>query len=396
MQVGGSCLEDFTGIDPAAALFLARMHSVFSLASEDLDDFARSGRTNAVETRRYLAGVSFLSSHFGFVSTAKARDMCISATYEDARHLGAMLRESPKLQTLYDKERDHHLAVADAIREWFATKPVETDYDRNAKLLLANDAISTDRKHLAFAAGTIPAYNRHLGVKAEAKRPSEHVGKPGEKMERILRIDRIVEIETAFGPSRLVLMTDEGGNKFKWKTSAAPYEVANGVGRSMKASFKVKQHDDYNGTAQTAVTHLRPTEWLELESSAQQGALAPAATVDAGKSMYRFALFQHPAGGEKDFSNELAEHRLDLDALVALAHRMQISAVSPECTKEHIWYASTSTQDGDEPRDSYSLHIRDVNGAEPTDDDYERVTRAIMSSSLRIQASHELDGDARP
>lgn len=403
MQVGGNCLEDFTGIDPGAALFLARMHTMFNMASDELDEFASSGRVNAVETDRYLAAVSFLSSHFGFVSASKARDDGISATYEDARHLGHMLKESPKLMAMYLEERERHIAVAEAVREWMANKPVESDFDRNAKLLLARDAISTDRKHLAFAAATVATYNRHMSKRADAKQPSAHVGQKGEKLERVLRIDRIVEINTAFGVSKLVLMTDEAGNKFKWKTGACPYDVAQGEGKSMKAAFKVKEHDDYKGIAQTAVTHLKVMDWLEPEVSVEQAAApalaAPLPTAEdtvgvprraPPRNDYRYTIFQHPAGLENDFTRPALESQtLNVETLGILANAMKIDRLAPDSTAEHIWYVSDAAnpapKDDGEPV-SFSLHIHDVDGREPTREDYDRLTKLLQPKAELVRS----------
>jgi hypothetical protein len=59
----------------------------------------------------------------------------------------------------------------------------------------------------------------------------------------------------------IVLLSDSDGNKLVWKTSALPYSirqrVMDGEQIAVKASFKVKAHDVYKDTMQTAVTHLK-------------------------------------------------------------------------------------------------------------------------------------------
>jgi len=263
-QVGSNCLEDFTGIDPAAALFLARMSDVVRIAGDELEEFGRSGRNNAVNTLLYLAAVSFVSENTGFVSSAKARDTGLNATYSEAMSLPDELEKDMALQAQYHAQFERHLATAEAVREWVAVKQEESSFDRNVKLLLKADAIELDRKHLAFVAAAVPMYNRTLAAATEAHKPSAHIGAPGQKMAAILTVDRVVQIEGYYGPSDLVLMHDQDGNRLKWKTSACPQEIRNGgAGRSMEAAFKVKEHDDYKGVAQTAITHLKVTRWLE-------------------------------------------------------------------------------------------------------------------------------------
>lgn len=258
-QVGSSCLKDFTGIDPAAALFLARMAQVISAIEDEAQEFGRSGRVNAVSSRHYLADVSFIADSTGFVSSTKARDLGIPATYHDAIGLARALEQDAALREKYTQQIERHLAKADAILAWVATKTEESSFDRNVKLLLQQDAIALDRKHLAFVAATVPLFNRSLATQTEARRPSQHVGAPGQKMTATLTVDRVVQIESYYGVSSLVLMHDQDGNQLKWKTSACPQEIReNSAGRSLDASFKVKEHDDYKGTAQTSLTSSPP------------------------------------------------------------------------------------------------------------------------------------------
>lgn len=93
--------------------------------------------------------------------------------------------------------------------------------------------------------------------------PSHHIGSPGEKLELELAVSRVVELNTEFGISHLVLLNDSAGNLLAWKTSACPRDIVDGgVGRRIKARCKVKAHGDYKGRAQTTVTHLKVAQWL--------------------------------------------------------------------------------------------------------------------------------------
>ncbi|MBP8275569.1 MAG: hypothetical protein KAX55_01575 [Propionivibrio sp.] len=390
-QVGSSCLEDFTGIDPAAALFLARMSDVVRLAGEEFDDFGRSGRANAVSTRNYLADVSYIAENSGFVSAAKARDMGVPATYDDALGLPRMLKSNDALREKYIGQIERHLAKADAVREWVATKTEESSFDRNVKLLLQGDAIAIDRKHLAFAAAAVPMYNRTLMAAAEARKPSEHIGTPGQKMTATLTIDRVIPIETYYGVSDLVLMHDQEGNKLKWKTSACPYEIrGEGIGRSMEASFKVKEHDEYNGSAQTAITHLKVTRWLELE---QEAAADDASEHEPPAVLYRTSIFRHAAcepGTPKDLSNPVIESsQLTSGQLVAEARDRGIDQLRGE--GEFLWFGSMP----DDLGKAFSLYIHDIDGREPTQDDYRCIADMLGAErESRVEASAEEDTPA--
>lgn len=381
-QVGSNCLEDFTGHDPAKALFLARMSDVVRLAEGELEEFGRSSRANAVSTRGYLADVSFITENSGFMSSAKARDLGVPATYDEALALPSAIQQDRTLREKYVEQIERHLAHADAVRDWVATKPEESTFDRNVKLLLQADAIALDRKHLAFAAAAVPMYNRSLSAEAEARKPSEHVGTPGQKMAGKLTVDRVVQIEGYYGTSDLVLMHDEAGNRLKWKTSACPDEIRNGgVGRTMEASFKIKEHDDYKGTAQTAITHLKVTRWLDLEQSASADVVDPAEHEPAAV-LYRTSIYRH-AAGEKDFSTPVIDAtQLTSGQLVAEARDRGIDQLHVE--GELVRYGSASDDLGKE----FSLYVHDIDGREPTGADYRQIAD-MLGVELRAEAEVE-------
>lgn len=381
-QVGSNCLEDFTGHDPAVALFLARMSDVVRLAEGELEEFGRSSRANAVSTRGYLADVSFITENSGFMSSAKARDLGVPATYDEALALPRVIQQDSTLREKYVEQIERHLAHADAVRDWIATKPEESTFDRNVKLLLQADAIALDRKHLAFAAAAVPMYNRSLSAEAEARKPSEHVGTPGQKMAGKLTVDRVVQIEGYYGTSDLVLMHDEAGNRLKWKTSACPDEIrSGGVGRTMEASFKVKEHDDYKGTAQTAITHLKVTRWLDLEHSASADAVDPAEHEPAAV-LYRTSIYRH-ATGDKDFSSPVIDAtQLTSGQLVAEARDRGIDQLHVE--GELVRYGSAPDDLGKE----FSLYVHDIDGREPTAEDYRQIAD-MLGVEFRVEAEVE-------
>lgn len=262
-EVGSSCLEDFTGIDPAAALFLAKMHDSVRVAEGEFEEFSKSGRSNAVSTRYFLAVVNAITQASGFVSNAKAESGSLAPTWDEA--LAFILSKDRSAMDL-----EPHLEHADRIREWFATKdgPGLTSFARNVKLLLGADALAIKRQHLAIAAAAVPSYWREMeGANrstAPAKPPSRHVGTVGQKMNADLCIERAIPVDSRFGVVDIVLLSDSDGNKLVWKTSALPYSirqrVMDGEKVDIKASFKVKAHDEYKETMQTSVTHLKILE----------------------------------------------------------------------------------------------------------------------------------------
>jgi len=271
-QVGSSCLNDFTGHDPAKALFLARLATFIREAGDNFEEFSRSPRSNAIPTRAFLADVSFLTENVGFVSARKERESGTCATYSAVWDMPETLKSDRNLSRLYFAQIARHEAMADTIRAWVAAKPVESDFDYNVKLLLQSEAILKDRKHLAFAAASVPMYHRAHEPKREKLPPSQHVGEIGQKMTANLTVDRVIGFNTHFGHSEIIVMHDERGNNICWKTSACPNEID--AGRVMEATFTVKEHGDYQGKPQTNVIRLKAVRFLDQDQHKSQQACA--------------------------------------------------------------------------------------------------------------------------
>lgn len=263
LQVGKNCLQDFTGIDPAAALFLAQMWSVIRACDEDLSDFWGRARANAVHTLSYLAKVSFLTKTYGFVSAARAREECVSATFDDALGLQRAMERDAELRSRYDATVEEHMKCAHAVRAWAQAKDDGDLFFLNAKRILAEECIAIDRKRLAIAAGAVARYASELAATERARRgPSAFVGEPGAKLQAQLALDRVINTETQFGTVLRYLFTDPCGNRLVWKTTpkSSPRDLYEGQGRVFGATFRVKGHDLYRGEMQTSITHLKLVE----------------------------------------------------------------------------------------------------------------------------------------
>jgi hypothetical protein len=255
-QVGSTCLQDFTGIDPGAALFLAQMSNVVRLVEGELNEWFGSGRGNCVNTLSFLAKVSFLVDNIGFVSMSKARDSGLTATCDDALDMRYVLRDAVTLAR-WDEQREAHWDKAKQIRAWAEQLNGQNSFEANVKTLLANDTMSLKPHHRAFVAAAVSTFNRQL-VDQAAAATSRHVGRVGQKETFVVAVNRVIPIQTHFGLSHLVLMRDKDGNALKWKASAYPKELAElAEGAFVPIAGKVKEHDDYKGQAQTVLTHVK-------------------------------------------------------------------------------------------------------------------------------------------
>lgn len=269
-QVGTSCLEDFTGIDPSAALFMAKLYDFVKVVDcyDEFEDGSYNGKASAFATEEYLSRVVFLSEQYGFVSSAKANDQGLTPTYITAWHLDSIFKSDNTIAQLYVDQLPRLRETANEIISWYAAKESTDSFDRNLKLLLASADLMMDRKHLAFAAAAIPSYQRHLTkqleIRAEVFKPSVHVGVPGDKMTVPLTLEKVVSYDTQYGTQFRVNMKDSAGNKLSWKTANPPQELCetNALGKVFLAQFKIKEHGDFRDVLITDVSHLKFKEWI--------------------------------------------------------------------------------------------------------------------------------------
>jgi hypothetical protein len=263
-QVGTACLEDFTGISPERLLFLATFNRFVKTYDPD-DEAYNAGQRRVVGTQSYLADVSFLSGVGGFISATKAREgYGLSPTYADALQINALLRGNDSLRERYVHERPLHKERAAKVIAWFSeqTNPVDS-FTRNVQILIGNEVIAIENRHLAFAAAAVPAYTKAMQEqRMSLSGPlSQYQGVLGEKIERSLTIEKIVPLESRFGNPYLILMRDAEGNAYKWKAASPAVEIIEAEGLDLKASMKVKAHEEYKGVPQTSVSHLKVLAW---------------------------------------------------------------------------------------------------------------------------------------
>ncbi|MGL6683398.1 hypothetical protein KRM18_01045 [Xanthomonas hortorum pv. gardneri] len=264
-QVGSTCLQDFTGIDPARALFLAKLAD-FERYADALGDQAAAGVAGAVATLDYLARVLFLCESSSFIPVGKARELRIDATYLQATELSEAHRRNPAAGRAFAAARERLRAEAAAMVAWFAGREPKDDFEANVKAVLASDTIKVDARHLAIAAAAVPTYQRHQSAAQQLLRAarSAHVAAEGDKLERPLRVYQVETFDTPYGPQERLSLIDDDGNCFTWRTAAAPAELVSRANRERRfdAGFKVKKHVTSQGTAITEISHLRVKRWL--------------------------------------------------------------------------------------------------------------------------------------
>lgn len=256
IQVGASCLKDFTGIDPGAELFLAQMASFISTCNDSLHEYLGRAVQNTVQTESYLADVAFLIRRSGFVS-AKQADGITMPTYSDALQLPRWLKLDTVLCRDYTEQREQDLERARQVIAWAAELSADHGYERNVRILLAAKQLMRENKHLALAASAVHVYNRRQQTSDQPRQPASHVGTPGEKLTARVTVSRVMVVDTIYGPTTIMILRDQDGNALKWRTKRPPAEMVDAHKSIVfKVSFKVKEHGKYKYQPQTVITHL--------------------------------------------------------------------------------------------------------------------------------------------
>lgn len=246
--VGRQCLKDFTGHKSPEALarWASRLHDLLIDAQED--DWSGEWITHYLKLDDYLAIVAWVIDEYGWTSRTKAReDFTLLSTADRALHPDTLKEAS----TAEFKE-----LVAEVIkwsREELATKDRLNDYEWNLVASLAEDYFH--QKNAGLAASSIMAYKKAQGLLNEnGNGPvSQHQGEVGERIDRVLTIEKRLDLDSHWGVYRITIMSDEAGNVYVWKTNSQKLAE----GETYKVRGTVKEHDQYNGTAQTVLARCK-------------------------------------------------------------------------------------------------------------------------------------------
>ena len=79
---------------------------------------------------------------------------------------------------------------------------------------------------------------------------SDFVGEVGNRLDLILKVQKAIPFESAYGKTTIHIMTDDCGNEFVWTTAAKTLIVDN----EYELRGTVKDHRVYKGTNQTVLT----------------------------------------------------------------------------------------------------------------------------------------------
>jgi len=261
IQVGSSCIKDFTG--------WTALPYTFDRMSKDVEDMCEGfgGGARDVTTETVLGVAWACVQTWGFVRSNEA-----GATV----HMVRDVINPPKANSRNADYRAELARVRDlsgemteraiALREWIASDEFSghSDYVLNLKSIAAAHMVS-DRNY-GILASAPQAWARFLEKslirKIEADtRVSEHVGEIGERWALLVTVESERYIETAYGSSTLYKMRDDKGNLFSW--FASNDILSDSIGEKVSLSAGIKRHAEYKGVFETQLTRVKVIDAIE-------------------------------------------------------------------------------------------------------------------------------------
>ena len=240
-QVGTGCLRDFLGgHDPER---LCRQAEYLLLARESLAAAAGLrvqpvGATDGVALEAFAAHAAMVLRAHGWVSRERARETGRPASADAAL---TSLQDTP------NAPRPADVAVAHAALHWarelLAAKPGLSEFERDASLVGGLRHLSTARER-GLVCALIAVYRRQ-------RAGSEHLGRPGEWLETIVLVERIVDRPSRrHGSVRRHELIDVDGNRLVWwQTSGAPLPR----GRAVRLRGRVERHTRFGAIPVTVL-----------------------------------------------------------------------------------------------------------------------------------------------
>lgn len=271
IQVGSSCIKDFTG-------WTALPYSAESMR-KDVEEFSGGfgGAPRDVTVIAALAISWACVTEYGFVRSnepgaTKGLVMDVIDPPKPSKHNAEYLEDLRRIS----KHSEEMYARAEELRAWILDDekfPLSTrsDYAANMKAIAGAERVSF--RNLGILASAPQAWAKWLEksfIKEKESGPvSEWFGEIGERWELSLTLGAVRYIESQYGCSTLHTFSDAHGNVFKWFASNADLagDENEGIGRTFRIATGIKAHSEFKGKRETGMTRAKViAENAEMEA----------------------------------------------------------------------------------------------------------------------------------
>jgi hypothetical protein len=291
--VGKSCVREYTGVSPAAALAATSIFTEFqAIIRAELEYFDPDAHSN-VRLRSQIALMPFLNDVacsirlHGWMSSTAAKDRLQAdpkcgalSTAVRAWKIGNTRRQQQRerqaqstrhpellqwVDPLTDGDRDVARDAVEHMRAQYLADRSTPLEEFTANMAAIVEAGELDLEKKGVAAYIVQWHLTALHKEAELRlKPSEHQGVVGQAFQAQLRVLWRDEIPGQFGIAIKHRMVDPDGNQFVWFCSGANSLARDSVGRY---KMRIKKHAEYEGRKETVVTHVAAL--IEAQSSSQ-------------------------------------------------------------------------------------------------------------------------------
>lgn len=256
MEVGGSCLKQFTGgltPDKVARHFDLLKTIVDMNYDYDLRGSATSNVHN--DLPRFISIVKSLKDKYGYTKAGDEAESTGKLAYNIMT--GNLSREENHFYSQFPEWRTQHQDYALEAIEYVNTLERANSFMINLKQICKN-GFFTERtsKILAAIVQVYDAYKSSVELRKTEQKVSQYQGKVGDK----LSFDNVTIIRKrvtfgAYNMQTWLLMKDDSGNVITWSASRELEELFEGDTISIKGT--VKTHKDYQDIKQTVLTRCK-------------------------------------------------------------------------------------------------------------------------------------------
>lgn len=256
MEVGGSCLKQFTGgLSPEK---IARHFDLLrTIVDMNYDYDLRGGKRDYHNNLPYFISlVKSLKDKFGYHKVSDAEKSTASFAYECMT--GGLPREEaqfygPMIQTWASQHQDYAIEAMNYV----SSLDKANNFMINLQQIIKN-GFFTERTHKILAAivQVYDAYKTSLELRNIEQQTSEFLGEEKDK----LSFDNVTVVRKrvscgAYSMQTWLLMKDESGNVITWTASKELEEIFEGDTITLKGT--VKTHKTYNDIKQTVLTRCK-------------------------------------------------------------------------------------------------------------------------------------------
>jgi hypothetical protein len=257
IQVGSSCVEDFSGHDnPGRILQLASGFIEIINEIQDEDGMSLGGGSSgnsAFEVKDILAIAAALVRVDGrWISRSASEERGGPSSGDMVTNLACNPKERMKLV------EDEDCTRAERVEAWLLSE----EFDPGTNLYLHNLQKMAHRGYVQFNAigflgSAIATWSREQDQKKVIEKQqvnSVKIGEEGEQLKCVVEVQKIIPIDTEFGVSRLHIMEEkETGAKVTWFSSGQRKFM---VGDSYEIKGRVKGYRQKDGVWETKLSRV--------------------------------------------------------------------------------------------------------------------------------------------